>query len=205
MVFHQPDFGVDLRAELEAGMAEHRAEVDRIAAGPWPPTFEDTIDALERAGGRLHLAQRLFEETSAALSTPAFRDLEAELLPRLAAHRDAIGLDPRIFARITDLVARCPELDLDAERACVLDRYHRDLLRAGATLDPPGQARLRAINERLSALTARFRTNLHEETAALAVRVATEAELDGLPQPMVDAARRAAGGDGFVLKLSLPA
>jgi peptidyl-dipeptidase Dcp len=198
-----PDFGVDVGPELDAAMAEHRAEIEAIAGRSWPPTFADTIEALERAGQRLHLAERLFADTSAARSTPAVRALEAEMLPRLAAHRDTIGLDPRIFARIADLVVRRDELELDAEQACVLDRYHRDLVRAGATLPSAEQARLREINERLSALTAQFRRHLHEETAALAVRVKTAAELDGLPEPMVDAAARAAGGDGFVLKLAL--
>jgi peptidyl-dipeptidase Dcp len=185
-------------------MAEHGAEIEAIAAGPWPPTFADTIEALERAGGRLHLAERLFGDTSGSRSTPAVRALEAEMLPRLAAHGDAVGLDPRVFARIADLVARRDELELDAEEACVLDRYHRDIVRAGATLDPADQARLREVNARLAALTAQFRRNLHEETAALGVRVEKAAELDGLPQSMVDAAGRAADHDGFVLKLSLP-
>ncbi|HEX6493736.1 MAG TPA: hypothetical protein VF112_09505, partial [Candidatus Dormibacteraeota bacterium] len=129
-----PDFDVDLASELEAAMVEHRAEIDAIAAGPWPPGFADTIEALERAGERLHLAERLFEDTSATRSTPAVRALEAEMLPRLAAHRDAVRLDPRLFARIADLVARREELGLDAEQGCVLDRYHRDLVRSGATL-----------------------------------------------------------------------
>lgn len=199
-----PDFGADLGAELEAGMAEHRAEIEAIAAGPWPPAFADTIEALERAGQRLHLAERLFVDASGSRSTPALRELEAEMLPRLAAHRDAIGLDRRIFARIADLVQRRGELGVDDEQACVLDRYHRDLVRAGATLGPAEQTRVRELNERLSALTARFRANLHEETAALAVHVKTAAELGGLPEPMIDAAARAAGGDGFLLKLALP-
>ncbi|MGH9039831.1 MAG: M3 family metallopeptidase, partial [Acidimicrobiia bacterium] len=136
-----PDFDVDLGPELEAGMAEHRAEVDRIAEGPWPPTFADTIEALERAGGRLHLAERLFADASGSRSTPALRVLEAGMLPRLASHRDAVELDPRIFARIADLVARRDELALDAEQACVLDRYHRDVVRAGVTLDAAAQTR----------------------------------------------------------------
>jgi peptidyl-dipeptidase Dcp len=199
-----PDFDIDLEAELEAGIAEHRAEIESIAAAPWPPTFADTIEALERAGQRLHLAERLFVDASGSRSTPALRELEAEMLPRLAAHRDAIGLDARIFVRIADLADRRDELGLDGEQACVLDRYHRDLVRAGATLGPAEQARLREINARLSALTAQFRANLHEETAALAVGVKTAAELDGLPSPMIDAAAGAAGGDGFVLRLALP-
>ena len=199
-----PPFDADLGAELEVGMAEHRAEIERITAAPWPPTFADTIEALERAGQRLHLAERLFADASGSRSTPALRELEAEMLPRLAAHHDGIGLDPRIFARIADLVARRDELALDDEQACVLDRYHDDLLRSGATLGAGEQARLREINERLSALTAKFRANLHEETAQLAVRVSKAAELDGLPERMTEAAARAAGGDGFLLKLGLP-
>lgn len=199
------DFGVDLGPELEAAMAEHRAEVGVIAAGPWPPTFEDTIEALERAGERLHRADRLLADRAWAWSTPAVRALEAEMLPRLAAHRDAVELHPRIFARIADLVARIDELGLDAEQACVLERYHRDAVRAGATLRSDRQARLRQINERLASLTARFRANLGAETAALAVRVSTAGELRGLPSTMLEAAARAAGGDGYLLKLALPA
>jgi peptidyl-dipeptidase Dcp len=199
-----PAFDADLRAELEAGMAEHRAQVAAIAAGPWPPTFDDTIGALERAGQRLHLVERLFDDASTARSTPDVRALEAEMRPRLAAHHDAVELDRHLFARISDLVARRADLDPDGEQACTLDRYHRDLVRAGATLDAGGQIRLRAINERLAALTAQFRRNLHEETASLAVHVTTAAALDGLPSTMIDAAARAANGDGFLLKLSLP-
>src|SRR6185295_15035870 len=79
-------------------------------------------------------------------------------------------------------------------------RYHRDVVRAGATLAENDQTRLRAINARLSVLSATFRANLQAETAALAVRVADEAALDGLPAPL-----RTADADGFVLRLALPA
>ena len=121
--------------------------------------------------------------------------------PRLAAHADAVGMDQRVFARIADLVARRGDLGLDAEQDAALERYHRDLVRAGATLGEDDRARLRAINERLSALTAAFRDNVQDETAALAVRVETAAELDGLPAPLVEAA---AVDGGYVLRLALP-
>jgi peptidyl-dipeptidase Dcp len=195
-------FDVALGPELEAAMAAHRAEVDAIAAGPWPPTFEDTIGALERSGARLHLAENLLSYLSSAASTPDIRALDAEMRPRLAAHRDAIGLDARVFARIDDLVARRAELGLDAEQAAALERYHRDLVRAGATLGAAEQERVRGINERLSALAATFRANLLEESAALAVRVESAAELDGLPAPQVDAAAQPDGG--YLLRLALP-
>ena len=194
-------FDVALGPELEAAMAEHRAEVDAIADRPWPPTFDDTIAALEASGTRLHVAERLLSYRASACSTPEIRALEAEMQPRLAAHADAVGMDQRVFARIADLVARRPELGLDAEQDAALERYHRDFVRAGATLGEDDRARLRAINERLSALTAAFRDNVQDETAALAVRVETAAELDGLPAPLVEAA---AVDGGYVLRLALP-
>jgi peptidyl-dipeptidase Dcp len=196
-------FDVDLGPELEAAMADHRAEVDAIAAGQWPPGFDDTIGALERSGARLHLAEHLLSYRASAASTPAIRALDAEMRPRLAAHRDAVELDARVFARIDDLVARRAELGLDAEQAAALDRYHRDLVRAGATLGAAEQERLRAINERLSALAATFQANLLAESAALAVRVESAAALDGLPAPDVAAATQPDGG--YLLRLALPA
>jgi peptidyl-dipeptidase Dcp len=194
-------FDVALGPALEAAMAEHRAEVDAIAGGPWPPTFEDTIAALERSGARLHLAENLLSYMGSARSTPDVRALEAEMLPRLAAHHDAVALHPRVFARIADLAARRDELSLDDEQSAVLERYHRDLVREGATLDGDARARLLEINERLSALTGIFRANLIAETDALGVHVATAAELDGLPAPLVDASAR---DSGYVLRLALP-
>ncbi len=199
-----PDFDVDLGPELETAMAEHRAEVEAIVATDESATFANTIEALERSGQRLHRAERMLDDTATARSTEAVRALEAEMLPRLAAHRDVVAMDPRRFARIADLAARRPSLCLTVAQERVLDRYHRDAVRAGATLGAADQTRLRAINERLSALTAQYRRNLGEETAALAVRVGTAAELDGLPAAMVEAAARAAGGNGYLLKLSLP-
>ena len=203
-----PDFDVDLGPELDAAMAEHRAAVEAIATGPWPPSFEDTIAALERAGRRLHRAEELLDDAATARSTPAIQALEADVLPRLAAHRDAIVLDPRVFARIDDLAGRAGALGLGEEERCVLERYHRDLVRAGATLAAADQERLRAINARLSALEAEFRRRLLAEMRDLAVHVDAAARLDGLPAAMIDAARRAAlerdpQDDGHLLTLSL--
>jgi peptidyl-dipeptidase Dcp len=197
-------FDTPLQAELEAAMAEHRAEVEAIGAGPWPPSFEDTIAALERAGQRLHLAECMLDDAASTRSNPELRELEAQLRPRLTAHHDAILFDALLLKRIADLAARAGELDLDAEQAAVLDRYHRDVVRAGATLAGAEQARLKAINERLSGLCAKFRANLYEETEALAVRVRDAARLDGLPEPLLAAAERDGEGDGWLLKLDLP-
>src|SRR3954447_6151424 len=200
-----PDFGADLGPELETAMAAHRREVEAIAAGPWPPGFADTIAALEAAGDRLHRAEQLLDDASSARSTAAIRALDAQMRPRLAAHRDAVALDARVVARIEDLFGRRDALAPGAGERWVRGRPRRGAVRGGATLGEPEQARVRAINQRLAALAAEFRRRLLAETDALALHVTDAAELDGLPAPMADAARRAAGTDGgFRLALALP-
>jgi peptidyl-dipeptidase Dcp len=206
-----PDFAVidfeHLGPALTTGMAEQREEVEAIAAAPWPPTFADTIEAFERSGQLLERAGAVFWAFIAGQSTPALRELEKEFMPRYAAHRDAICLDPRLYARIADLVARQDELGLDPEAQRLLERYHRDFVRAGAELDEASQGRVREINERVSTLSTAFGTALHEGTQAAAVHVADAARLDGLPELMIAAAREAAQAadrDGYLFPLVLP-
>jgi peptidyl-dipeptidase Dcp len=195
------------RPAFTAGMAEQRREVEGIAADAAEATIENTLDALERSGALLtRVAATFFNLTSSAV-TDELAALEAEVAPELAAHRDAILLDRRLFARIEALVARRSELGLDAEQERLLDRYHRDFVRAGAGLDDPSQARLKEINAELSTLAAEFKAKLLADTNDLAVHLTDAAELDGLSPDAVGAARAAAadrGLDGWVLTLVLP-
>ena len=101
---------------FEAGMAEQRAEVDAITADPDPPTFENTLVALERSGAILRRVSAAFFTLVGSCSTPGIRDIEAEVAPRLTAHADAITLDATLFARIDALFVRRHELDLDPSR-----------------------------------------------------------------------------------------
>ncbi len=102
-----PDFDA-IREEhylpaMTAGMAEQRAEVAAIAADPAPPTFENTIEALERSGETLRRVSAVFFVLISSTSTPRLREIEAEIAPQLSAHGDAIRLDPALFARIAAL------------------------------------------------------------------------------------------------------
>jgi peptidyl-dipeptidase Dcp len=193
---------------IEAGMAQEREEVEAIATGPWPPSYADTIEALERSGQLLERVQNVFHSELGSNSTRELRALEATVAPRLAAHEDAIGLDERVFRRIADLHERRAELHLDAEQLRVLERYHLMFVRAGATLDEASQDRLRAVNEQLSSLMAAFGTALLEDATALAVVVEDAAQLDGLtPEAIASAAQAARDrglASGHVLAIELP-
>jgi peptidyl-dipeptidase Dcp len=192
---------------FEAGMAEQRREVEAIAIDPGEPTFENTLEALERSGALLtRVAATFFNLTSSAV-TDELAALEAVVAPKLTEHRDAILLDRRLFARLDSLQARRHDLGLDAEQARLLERYTKDFVRAGAGLDDAAQQRLREINAELSALSTEFKTKLLADTNDLAVHLKDEADLEGLSADAIGAARAAAaehGLDGHLLTLVLP-
>ncbi|GAA3054046.1 M3 family metallopeptidase [Pseudonocardia yunnanensis] len=210
--FQFPDFDA-IREEhflpaFTAGMEEQRAEVDEITADPGPATFDNTIVALERSGAVLRRVSAVFFTLVGSCSTPGIRAIEAEVAPQLAAHSDAIMLDPALFSRIEALFAARDDLGLDAESLRLLERRHRDAVRAGARLGAPEQERLRALNTQLSALSTEFGAKLLAGANDGAVLVEEPAELAGLPADARSAAARAAtarGHDGaHLITLVLP-
>jgi peptidyl-dipeptidase Dcp len=209
--FGLPPFG-DITPEhsreaLLAGMAEQRAEVAAIVATPEPPTFENTVVALERSGALLTRAWNVFGNLTSSVSTPRLREIERELAPLEAAHDDAIRLDPALFARIDAVHARRHDAGLDDEAVRLVERYHLDFVLAGARLDEAGRERLTELNQELSTLSTTFGQNLQLATEAAAVRVDDAAELDGLDDEAIATAATAAadrGVEGYLLTLLLP-
>ncbi|OLL76440.1 Dipeptidyl carboxypeptidase Dcp [Pseudonocardia sp. Ae168_Ps1] len=192
---------------FEAGMAQQRAEVAEIVAGG-EPTFENTVVALERSGAVLDRVSRLFFTLVSSHTSPAVQEIEATVAPQLAAHADAVALDPGLFARIDALHARRDSLGLGPEALRLLERHHRDMVRAGARLGGAEQERLRELNAELSGLTTSFGASLLAGVNAAAVYVTDRERLDGLSDDAVSAAAAAArdrGYDGgWLITLVLP-
>jgi peptidyl-dipeptidase Dcp len=196
------------RPAIEQGMAEHLAEIEAIGADPAPPSFANTLEALERSGRLLDRVLSVFYNLVSSDSTDSLLAIEGQVSPRLAAHEDAIHLDAALFARIDELHRIRAGLGLEPEQLRLLERRHTDFVRAGAGLAEPDQQRLRSLNERLSTLTSTFSTRLLAETRDLAVHVEDRAELDGLADDAVAAAAQAARtrglASGYLLTLVLP-
>ncbi len=190
---------------FDAGMAEQRAEVAEITANPEPPTFDNTVVALERSGQLLARVSRIFFGIAAAHGTPGIQQIESDYSPRLSAHADAIQLDPALFARIRAVHDDAEAMaTLDAESRRLVERYLTELTAAGAGLAEEATATLRDLNEQLATLTTRFQNDVLAETADGAVVVDDPADLDGLTPGEVSAAAAAAadrGVDGHVLTL----
>ncbi len=188
---------------FEQGMAEHLKEVEAIANNPAKPTFENTIVALEKAGPLLDRVSTVFFSLSGANTNPEMQKLQRALAPKLAAHRDAITLNPELFARIDALYTVRGDLGLDPESSRLLWRYERDFVRAGAKLPPADKEKLKVLNGELASLTTNFTQNTLKEVAASAVTVDTKEELAGLTDDEIAAASTLAEKNGHAGKFDI--
>ncbi|MDI1336654.1 MAG: M3 family metallopeptidase [Lacunisphaera sp.] len=188
---------------FEQGMAEDLKEIGAIANNPAKPTFENTIIALEKAGPLLDRVSTVFFSLSGANTNPEMQKLQRALAPKLAAHRDAITLNPVLFARIDALNSARDTLGLDAESARLLWRIHRDFVRAGAKLPAADKEKLKALNAELATLTTSFTQNTLKEVAASSVFVDTKEELAGLTDTEIAAAAASAAKNGHEGKFEI--
>ena len=181
------------------GCAAQLAEVQAILDAPGAATFENTIVALEKSGQYLMRMLLVFYNKSSSDTNDALDAIEEEIAPKLAAHQDAINLNPALFKRIKDLYEARESLGLNSEDAWLLERYFKDLIHAGAHLTDAQRSRLKELNEELSSLETQFSKNVLADTNDLAVLVETVEELDGLSENEIAAAAAAAkdrGHDG---------
>jgi len=179
-------------------MAAKRAEIAAIVADPAPPTFANTVIALERAGQLLDRVNRTFANLNGTITDPLLQNVEATTSPQLAALNDEIYLHPTLFARVSAVHAQLTagDIELDIESRRLVEKTHTQFIRAGAQLDDAGQRRLREINTELATLQTTFRQNVLAEVNAAAVFVDDAAELDGLRPEAVAAAAADAAADG---------
>ncbi len=182
---------------IEQGMAEQVAEVDAIVANAEPPSFENTIEAMERAGQTLSYVLRVFGNLNGAHTNENLQAVQREMAPRLAAHQDAISLNPALFARVDQLFQARESLDLDAESLRLLEHYHRQFVRAGAQLSAEEQGRLREINAEMARLGTDFSQKVLAEVNASAVSFDNRDALAGLSDSRIQTAAREAAERGL--------
>jgi len=179
------------RPAFDAALAEHRAEIDAIAADPALPSFENTIDALELAGQTLRKVSAVFFNICGTDGNDATEAIERDIAPVLARHRTAIMLNEALFRRVDDLHKRRDALGLTDEQRRVLDRHHIAFRRAGAGLDPASKRRLAEIVERLASLGTAFSQAVLADEKAFMLVLEREDDLAGIPDFLRAAAKQA--------------
>ncbi|HEX4817655.1 MAG TPA: M3 family metallopeptidase [Nonomuraea sp.] len=186
--YELPPFA-DIREEhylpaFRRGMAEQLAEVEAIAGSQEPPTFDNTIAALERSGRILDRTATVFFSVAGSHTSDGIMAIEKEISPELTRHSDAIRLNRALWARVKQVTTD------DAEESWLLEKYRDDFVRAGADLSEPEQDRLRALNEELSKLSTEFAQSLLKALTEAALVVTDPKELDGFDEDRVAALRK---------------
>lgn len=198
--FQAPDFS-KIKDEhflpaLEEGMKQHLAEIEAIASNPEPATVENTLEAMERSGELLTRTSQVFFNLVGTDSNDERRAIQSQIAPRMAAHQDAIMLDPRLFARVKALYEGRADAGHDGETLRLIEQTYQRFVRAGAELSDADKTRVRALNEEQAKLTTAFQQTLMKQTDAASVIVDDVAELDGMDEASIAAAAQAAAEAG---------
>jgi peptidyl-dipeptidase Dcp len=194
----------DYLPAMDAGMAEEQKEMQAIANDPAPPTFENTIVAMEKAGQLLRRVQGAFFTVVGANTNPTLQKVRATEAPKLAAHRDAILLDAKLFQRVSTIYNERKTLKLDPESLRLVEYTYDQFVHAGANLNDADKAELKKLNEELATLSNTFSTKLLAATKDGAYTTTDKAALAGLSDAQINAAAEAAKGrkaEGFVIPL----
>ena len=181
-------------AAFDAAIELSTADVERIANNPAPPTFENTIVALEHAGRTLERVSNIFDVHSSNLNLGPIPDIEMAVAPKLSKHSDSIMQNEKLFARVVAVFEGDEMKSLSTAQKRLVDDRYKSFVRQGARLGTDSKRKLSEINSQLAGLFTQFSQNvLADESKTIAVT--SPAELEGLPESVVDA-MAAAGREG---------
>jgi peptidyl-dipeptidase Dcp len=170
----------DYLPAFEQGMAEHLEQINKIVDSTEAPTFENTIEAMEKTGATLDRVSRVFFGLVQADTNDARQKIQEDIAPKLAAHQDEISLNPKLFARIKAVYDQRETLNLDPEAKRLVERDYEEFVRAGAQLSDADKATVRKLNVEETTLSTQFHQRLVAAAAAGAVVVDDKARLAGL-------------------------
>ncbi|NQX53864.1 peptidyl-dipeptidase Dcp [Pedobacter panaciterrae] len=194
--YQAPDFDhikdSDFKPAFEEGMKIHLEEIQKIAGNTETPTFENTFVAMEKSGEMLTRVNRIFGLLTGANTNDDLQKLQEEIAPKLAAHQDAISLNPELFKRIESIYNTREKLKLDQESKRLVEYYYQAFVLAGAKLSETDKTNLKKLNEQEASLSAKFSNQLLAAAKAGALVVNDKSELAGLSEGELAAAAQTA-------------
>lgn len=192
---------------FDEGMKRHEKEIDAIVNNPAAPSFENTIVALERSGDLLSRVSSVFFNLTNSESSDQMMDLSQTLSPKLSEHSNNINLNEKLFQRVKMIFDQKEKLGLNAEELKLLENTYKGFVKRGANLSDTDKDKYRKISMELGQATLSFGQNVLKETNKYELVVENAADLKGLPQREIDAAKARAEANsksGYSFNLSAP-
>lgn len=182
----------DYEPAFKEAMRQHNVEIDAIVNNSDAPTFTNTIEAYAKSGALLTQVDYIFSNLDGAETNDELQAIANIMAPQLSAHTDNINLNAALFKRIKAVYNTKTDLSLTTEESALLDRIYKDFEYGGANLTEEQQNELRKINEELSVLFLNFGQNVLAETNNYQLVIKDKAQLAGLPETNIEAAKNAA-------------
>ena len=167
---------------FEAAVAEAKAEIDAIIANEEEPTFENTIEAMEYAGGTLNKVAGIFYAVMEAHTNETLQEIAEQISPMLTEYSLYVSLNPELFARVKAVYEKKDELGLAQDQMKLLEDNYKGFVRGGANLSDEDKAEFSKISEELSLASLQFSKNVLDATNAYTLHVTDSADLAGLPE-----------------------
>jgi peptidyl-dipeptidase Dcp len=187
----------DFKPALMAAMAENRVEIAAIAANAAPPSFANTIAAMEKSGRTLSRVGAMFGVWTSTLNDKPMQAVEQEMAPVLAAFQDEVVQNAALFARVKAVHDGIASSGLNPEQRRLTEVVYRQFARQGAALSPPDKTRLAAINQRLATLSTTFSQNELADEEGCTLTLTGPSDLAGLPASFVAGAAGAVKAKGL--------
>ena len=194
----------DYPPAFDQGIRQSLAEIGEIADSTSPPSFANTIEAMEKSGRMLQRVSRAFNAVTGANTNETLEKIQADEAPKLAAYRDAVYLNPKLFARVRAIYQAREHLNLDPEALQLVTLYYQDFVHDGANLSDADKTKLRELNKQISSLQTAFEQKLLAATKAGALVIDDRKALSGLSDAEIQQAARAAEARGLAGKFVIP-
>ncbi|MBN1388103.1 MAG: M3 family metallopeptidase [Bacteroidales bacterium] len=192
---------------IEESIDKAREEINKISTNTGPPSFGNTVEALDNAGIKLDEISSILFNINSAETNREIQAAAREISPLLSRFHNDITLNRDLFARIDEVYKKQSSLELDSEQKMLLKKTYRSFIKGGAGLEDSQRERFRQINEELASLSLKFEENVLEETNAFFLHITDENDLEGLPDGIIEAASEEAknsGRKGWVFTLHFP-
>lgn len=197
----------DYEPAIREGMRIEDEEIKAITDNPEPPTFSNTVLALERAGQLLDRVTTVLFNLMSAETCDEMEAIAEKMMPELSEHSNNISLNEKLFERIKCVYTQRESLNLTPEERRLLEKTYDGFIRNGANLSDADKETFRKLSMELSTLTLHFSQNHLKETNKYELVLTSEAELEGLPESIIEAATHTAkekGKEGWIITLQAP-
>lgn len=182
---------------FEEGIKQQKAEIDLIISQKDMPSFENTVEAMEKSGELLNKVSSVFYNLLSSNTNEEMQKIAKTVAPMLSKHNDDINLNEHLFMKIKEVYNDKENLNLTPEQKIVLQNYYDGFVRGGANLNPEQKEKFRKINEELSLLGLKFGDNLLKETNSIALIIDNKEDLAGLPEAVIQQAYETGKAKGY--------